>query len=376
MSLRCFPTLMLASAGWISLWGQPYTINTVAGNGTPGFSGDGGAANQAQLSLPGGVAIDPSGNIYIADAGNHCVRKVSNGIISTVAGTAGKAGYSGDKAAATSATLRNPTGVALDSSGNLYIADAGNNVIRQVATSGTITTFAGNGGADYLGDGGAATSASLNDPVALAVDSAGNLYIADAGNNVIREVSGGNINTIVGSSVTTEQLHHPDGIARDAAGNLYIADTVARRVLEFSGGAVTVLAGNQEIGFGGDNGPATQAALFDPMGVAVDASGNVYIADTFNSRIREITRDGNITTIAGTGYPAYFGDGGPALSATLYFPRSVAVDASGNIYVSDTSSNALRVLQTSTPSVTSNSAGNAPGLAPKSSLASGSVLLP
>jgi hypothetical protein len=202
----------------------------------------------------------------------------------------------------------------------------------------------------------------------VALDSSGNLYIADAGNNVIREVSGGNINTIVGSFVTTQQLHHPDAIALDAAANLYIADTEARRILEFTGGNVIVLAGNEEIGFGGDGGPAVQATLFDPMGVAVDSSGNVYIADTLNSRIRVITPDGNVNTIAGFGYPAYSGDGGPALNASFYFPRSVAVDALGNIYVGDTDSDAIRILQPAAPMVTSNSTGNSP--------ASGSVLLP
>jgi sugar lactone lactonase YvrE len=374
MSLRYFPMLVLASIGLTSLWAQQYTINTFAGNGTPGSTGDSGPANQAQLTFPGGVAIDPSGKIYIADGGNNRVRMVVNGIISTVAGT-GTAGYTGDKAAATSATLRNPTGVALDAAGNLYIADAGNDVIRQVSVSGTITTFAGNNNVGYSGDGGAPTSASLNNPVAVAVDSAGHVFIADAGNNVIREVSGGTINTIVGGSVTTDQLHHPDAIAVDAGGNLYIADTVARRVLEFSGGVVTVIAGNQGIGFGGDNGPATQATLDDPMGVAVDASGNVYIADTFNSRIRKISPAGTITTIAGNGYPAYFGDGGPATDATLYFPRAVALDANGNIYVGDTSSNAVRILQP-LPSVTSNSVEDTSSVALRMPPKSGSALLP
>lgn len=362
--------LVLAGASWTSLWGQQqYTINTVAGNGTSGFSGDNAPAAQAQVSFPGGIAIDPSGNIYIADGGNHRVRKVSSGTIATVAGN-GTAGYTGDKGAATSAQLNNPVGVALDSSGNLYIADAQNSVIRMVSTSGTITTVAGNNNPGYGGDGGAATSATLNDPVAVAVDSSGNLYIADASNNVIRLVSGGNISTLVGGAVTAQQLNHPDSIALDAAGNLYIADTVGQRVLEFSGGTVTLLAGNESIGFGGDNGPGVQAALDDPMGVAVDASGNVYVADTFNSRIRVISPNGIITTIAGSGFPAYFGDGGPALNASLYFPRSVAVDTSGNIYIGDTSSNAVRVLQPVTPSVTGNSVVNAASYAAQVSPAS------
>jgi uncharacterized protein (TIGR03437 family) len=364
MSLRfCSFVLILTCACWTSLWGQ-YTISTFAGNGTAGFSGDSGPATSAQLSFPGGIAVSAKG-IYIADGSNNRVRLVANGTITTVAGN-GTAGYLGDNAAATSAELQNAVGVAVDSSGNLYIADAENNVIRMVTPSGTITTFAGqnNLGAGYSGDGLAANAAQLNDPVAVAVDSSGNVYIADAANDVIREVTAGIINTIVGGAATAVQLSNPDAIAVDASGNLYIADTDDRRILEFSNGTVTVLAGNASIGFSGDNGPATQAALDDPMGVAVDAAGNVYIADTFNTRVRKIT-NGVITTIAGTGFLGYFGDGGPGTSGTLYFPRSVAVDSAGNVYIGDTFNNVVRILQPTTPSVPSNGVVNAASYAPQ-----------
>ncbi|MBZ5611966.1 MAG: SMP-30/gluconolactonase/LRE family protein [Acidobacteriia bacterium] len=367
MSRRFYFIALVAAGGFAaSLWGQQYNISTLAGNGTPGFTGDGGQATQAQVSWPGAIAIDPSGKVYIADGGNHVIRAVSNGTISTVAGT-GKLGYTGDKGTATSATLNNPTGIALDASGNLYIADAGNNVIREVS-NGTITTIAGNNTFGYSGDGDVATNASLSDPVAVAVDSSGNIYIADADNNVIRKVSGGNISTIVGGAITKGQLHQPDAIALDAAGTLYIADTLGRRILKFAATAtdVTVIAGNQSIGFGGDNGPATKAALDDPMGVGVDGAGNVYIADTFNDRIRRISPDGTITTIAGTGaYPSYFGDGGPALNASLFFPHSVAADKAGNIYIGDTLNNAVRVLTPVAAGGASNGVVNSASYAPQ-----------
>src|ERR1700730_3690067 len=267
---------------WTNAWGQQYIISTVAGNASAGFSGDGGAATSAQLKLPGGIAIDSSGNLYIADGGNHRVRKLSSGTLTTVAAK-GTAGYTGDNGAATSAELNDPVGVAVDSSGNLYIAAAGNNVIRKVS-NGTITTIAGNNTLGYTGDGAAATKAELNNPVDVAVDSAGNVYIADANNDTIREVSGGNISTIPGGT-----LHHPDSIAIDLGGHLFVADTGGTRIVLLSGGSATVFAGNGSSGYSGDNGLAVNATLYDPVGVTVDAAGYVYIADTFNSRIRKVS---------------------------------------------------------------------------------------
>jgi uncharacterized protein (TIGR03437 family) len=337
---------------------QQYTISTIVGKaGNPGFAGDGGSAVGSQLNYPTGIAIDKSGTIYIADGLNNRVRKVSGGVISTFAGN-GTAGYTGDKGPATSAELNNPIGLALDSSGNLYIADSANNVVRMVSSSGTITTFAGNNIAGYSGDMALATGAQLFNPVGVAADSAGNVYIADTGNNVIRQVYKGNIVTYALG------FAQPDGVAVDGAGNIYVADTQGRRIVEYSaGGVYTTIAGNGYGEFSGDNGPGPNAALYDPMGLALDSSGNVYIADTFNGRIRKLTPSGIINTIAGTGALYFSGDGGPANQAAMYFPHGVAVDSSGNVYVTDTFNSVVRELQGTLPVVSTNAVVNAASFA-------------
>lgn len=334
----------------LSAWGQTYIINTLAGDGTQGYTGDGGPANQAQLTLPGGIAFDSAGNMYIADSANNVVRIVSpSGSINTFAGN-GTAGYSGDKGAATAAQLSNPTGVAVDSTGNVYIADSANSVIRMVAPSGTITTFAGDNIPGYEGDTGPANQAELNIPVAVAVDSSNNLYIADADNNAIRIVTAGVINTL---SNSTAYLNHPDGVAVDAAGDVFVADTGNERIVEFQATTYNFvsIAGTGVPGFVGDDGPATNAEFFDPKGVAVDAQGYLYISDTYNSRIRKIGLDGTITTIAGNGDPAYSGDGGIATSAKIYFPSNVAVDRNNNVYIVDTYNSVIRTLAVQAPTI-------------------------
>jgi trimeric autotransporter adhesin len=342
------------------------TISTVAGTTKIGYSGDGGSAISAELWAPSGVAVDASGNLYIADIADNVVRKVtaSTGMITTVAGDSPYpeivGGYSGDGGPAVSAKLNGPVGVALDASGNLYIADAGNGLIRKVAAStGVITTVAGNiagGNVGFSGDGGPAVKAQLNKPFGVAADASGNLYIADSGNNVIRKVSAstGIITTVAGNGsnagtnpggfsgdngpATSAELSDPEGVALDASGNLYIADATNWRVrkVDASTGVITTVAGNGIQGSSGDNGAATSAELNHLMGVSVDASGNLYIADTGNMRVRKVNvSTGKISAMAGSGAQGYAGDGGPAGSAKLNNPWSTVVDASGNLYIAD-----------------------------------------
>jgi uncharacterized protein (TIGR03437 family) len=277
-------------------------VAVVAGTGKAGFSGDEGPASKAQLALAifvlAGLAVDSSGNLYIADLDNFRIRKVTpDGIIRTVAGN-GQFGYSGDGGPAVQATLNIPSSVTADAAGNLYVADAAGNRVRKIAADRTVTTVVGSGSPGFTGDGGPAVEASLYSPLAAGVDAAGNLYVLDALSRVRR--------------VT------PDGIINTFAGN---------------GGAYAGNAGDQ---FSGDSGPAVQADLGLPLGVlgmAVDPAGNVYIAETSNQRIRKVTPDGTITTIAGKGQDT--GDNIPALSAALNEPTGLAVDAGGNLYIAD-----------------------------------------
>jgi uncharacterized protein (TIGR03437 family) len=353
-------SLLVSLAGVLccaTLPGQTYTISTIAGNGSAAYSGDNSPAADSQFNLPTGIAIDSAGNIFIADTVNHRIREIlaSNGNIKTVAGN-GTAGYTGDKGQAASAELNQPSGVAVDGSGNLYIADTNNHVIRKVTSGGVISTFAGNNQAGSSGDGGAANVAQLNSPTAVALDSANNVYIADTGNNTIRVVApNGNINTIIG----TGNLTKPTSIAVDASGVLYLTDPGNNRVAKFTGGRLTIVAGTSVPGFSNDGGQATAAQLNNPKGVAVDAAGNLYITDTNNCRIRKVTPDGVITTIAGNAKIGYTGDGGPATAASLSFPYGLALDASGNIYFTDSNNHALRELQPAFPVISQNGVGNA-----------------
>ena len=333
-------------------------ITTVAGNGVCCFSGDNGPAASAQLYAPGGVAMDSAGSLYIADTVNNRIRKVSNGLITTVAGN-GTQGFSGDNGPGTSAQLNRPGGVAVDSAGNLYIADTWNNRIRKVS-GGVITTVAGNGTQGFSGDNGPATIAQLANPAGVAVDSAGNLYITDTWTYRVRKVSNGVITTAAGNGTpgssgdngpaTNAQLGDPEGIAVDSAGNLYVADGVSCRIRKVSNGVITTVAGNGTQGFSGDNGPATGARLWGPAGVAVDSAGNLYIADTGNNSIRKVS-NGVIATVAGIGTltSGFSGDNGPATSAQLGVPEGVAVDGAGNVYIADSYNNRIRVLTLASP---------------------------
>ena len=331
-------------------------ITTVAGNGGAGYNGDGGAAVYTTLDDAQGAVMDASGNLYIADTANNRIRKVdTNGIISTLAGrgpsypSSGR--YSGDGGMAITADLNWPTGVAVDASGNMYIADNQNQRIRMVNTSGIITTVAGNGGKTYSGDGGAATNTSLNYPEGVALDALGNLYIADTGNSRIRKVdTNGIITTVAGGSfgvdggaATNASLNLPGCLAFDSAGSLYIADQGNGRVRKLdTNGIITTVAGNGIGTYAGDGGAAINASLYLPRAVNFDAFGNLYIADNGNSVIRKVDINGIITTVAGNGSKTYTGDGGTATNAGLDGPCSVTFDASGNLYITDSANNRIR----------------------------------
>ncbi len=286
-------------------------ITTVAGNGTGAYAGDGGQASVAELYQPYGVAFDGAGNMYIADNENNRIRKVTTaGIITTVAGT-GAQGYSGDGGQATAAELYTPTGIALDAAGNLYIVDEDNFVIRKVTTAGIITTVAGNNAGGYSGDGGQATAAEILRPYGMTVDAAGNLYIADTQNNRVRKVN--------------------------------------------TSGIITTIAGTGTGAYGGDGGQASSADLYSPSGVIFDATGNLYIADTQNNCIRKVNTSGIITTIVGSGTYGYTGDGGQATLAELKSPRAIVL-ASGNLFIADETNNCVRKVNTS--GIISTIAGN------------------
>ena len=276
-------------------------VTTVAGSGQQGFAGDGGAATGAALDTPSGVAIDASGNLYIADSHNNRIREVGGGVISTIAGN-GTAGFAGDGGAATASELAQPSAVAVDASGNLYIADTNNQRVR-VVTGATISTLAGNGAEQFAGDGGPATAASLDTPTAIAVDGSGQVYIADKHNQRVRVVDAtGTISTLAGggsglfggfggdgASATAAALAKPAGVSVDAGGNVWIADTGNQRIREVSGGAIATVAGIGDQGFDGDGGSAAAAILNEPRAVIADASGNFVVADTLNQRLRSST---------------------------------------------------------------------------------------
>ncbi len=332
-------------------------ITTVAGNGVLSFSGDGGLALSAQLNGPQGVAPDNSGNFYVSDTGNNVVRKVAkNGVIATIAGN-GTPGSNGDGGAGTSAQLNAPMAVVADSSGNVYVSDSLNAKVRKISSGGVISTVAGSGTPGFGGDGASATGAQLNTPLGLALDGAGDLYIADFSNNRIRMVSpSGTITTVAGTGnggysgdggqAINAQLNNPSGVALDGAGNLYIADggnNVIRKVSP--AGQISTIAGNGTAGYSGDGGPALQAQLISPRAIAVDAVGNILIADG-STVIRQIVYpSGNIVTIGGNGTRGYSGDGGLARSAQISGPAAVALDSKGNLYIADTNNNAVRLLQ-------------------------------
>jgi sugar lactone lactonase YvrE len=341
-------------------------ITTFAGAGIAGYSGDSDPAISAELNRPSAVAWDSNGNLYIADTANNVVRVVFfdhtlNGyFIDTLAGN-GTQGFGGDGESATAAELNNPSGLAVDNEGLLYIADTGNNVVRQVYFDATlndnaITTIAGDRIQGFGGDGGLATDAALNNLSGLAVDAHDNLYIADTDNNRIRKMPINDAPTITtfagtvplgdGGAAGLAELNGPSAVAQDSHGNLYIADTNDNLIRRVSpGGTITTFAGNGDRGYAGDGGAATAAALNQPAGVFVDSHDNLFIADTGNNVIREVSPDGTIRTAAGNRMAGYNGDGSLAINAELNGPKGVAADA-GNLYIADTNNGVIREVTT------------------------------
>jgi sugar lactone lactonase YvrE len=300
------------------------------------------------------MCFDAIGNMYIGDDGNNRVRKITTAsIISTFVGN-GIQGYSGDNGQASSAELYQPYSTAFDAVGNLYFSEVSNSVIRKVNTSGIISTFVGTGTAGYSGDGGTATIAKLGGPIGIDFDGAGNLYIADADNNCIRMVNTlGIISTIAGTGTagfggdggqaTAATLYSPFDVTFDATGNLYIADSQNNRIrIVNTMGIISTIAGNGTVGYSGDEGQAINAELDKPIGVICDGAGNLYIADYGNSCIRMVNTTGIISTIVGTGTAGFSGDGGNATAAELDSPHCLAFDVEGNLYISDDNNNRIR----------------------------------
>lgn len=326
---------------------EPEASGTVVGIGTAGFSGDGGSASAAKLFFPEGIALDGMGDLFVADTGNLRIRRIDqDGKITTIAGTR-SIGFN-PAARATQANLFWPEGITVDRQGNLFVADTFDRLVRRITPKGTISTVAGRetqnvSHISFSGDGGSATRAELSFPTGLAVDSAGNLFIADTENHRIRKVSlDGNIATIAGTgaagfsgdggSAITAKLNAPRGLALDSVGNLFIADAANHRVRKVAAdGTITTVAGTSLKGFSGDDGAATTAQLNQPLGVAADSQGNLFILDSLNYRVRRVAPDGTITTVFGTGTEG----GGGAPSLPRYYPAGVAVDRAGNLLIAD-----------------------------------------
>jgi sugar lactone lactonase YvrE len=337
------------------------TITTYAGTGVLGFSGDGGSATAARLNYPRAIAVDGQGNLYIADTYNYRIRKVTKGrTITTFAGT-GAPGFSGDGGPATRARIGEARGVAVDGAGNVYISDTENNRVRKVTTDGTIRTIAGTGREVASGDGGPATAASIGRPEGLAIDRQGNVYVVDFADDRVRRIdSNGTITTFAGTGeagfsgdggpATKAKFGNVGGVAVDSTGNVYISDETNFRIRKVSpAGTITTFAGTGQLGFGGDGRQARTAILNLPDGLAVSAQGDLYIADYGNTRVRKVSRAGIITTIAGGDRFGYSGDGGHARGALLNRALSVAVDTQGDLYIADWYNHRVRKVSTAAP---------------------------
>jgi len=319
-----------------------YTVSTLAGNGIAGFKEGEGLV--AEFKLPFGIVTDASGNVYVGDGGNNRIRKVTAaGVVSTLAGN-GNSGFVDGPADV--AQFNNPEGVAVDASGNLFVADFANYRVRKISGGG-VTTVAGNGIAGFKE--GDALAAQFFDPEGIAVDESENLFVAEYGNSRIRKIAAGVVTTHAGNGIegfkdgaaTNAEFDSPFGVAADASGNIYVGDFRNNRIRKITGSTVVTFAGDGMDGF--KDGPGVTAQFTRPQGVAVDTLGNVYVADRGNHRIRKITKDGTVTTIAGNGTPGF--KNGTGVNAQFYFPSGIAVDASGNIYVTDYLNHCIRKLQ-------------------------------
>ncbi len=341
-------------------------ITTFAGNGSTGSTGDGGPAIAAACESPSGIAFGPGGDVFFSLYYANTIRKVSSaGIITTIAGN-GTDGFSGDGGPATAAQFSKPTKVLRDNAGNIYVADLYNNRVRKISTTGIISTFAGNGSTTFSGDGGPATAASLFHPIGLAMDGAGNIYISDYDHYRIRKVTpSGIISTYAGNGTpgatgdggpaTAAQFNRVWGIKMDGSGNLYLADQVNNLLRKVSpSGIITTVAGTGAAGYSGDGGPATAAVLNHVSDIDFDGLGNIYIADQLNHAIRKITPDGTIVTIAGTGTAGYSGDGGSPLTAQFDQPNEIEVSPAGNLHIADNNNNRIRIMKMCEAVVTSN----------------------
>jgi myo-inositol-hexaphosphate 3-phosphohydrolase len=329
-------------------------VTNIAGTGSSGFSGDGGAATAAKLAAPRHLVMAGDGSLYVADGGNHRIRRIApDGTITTVAGT-GTAGSSGDGGPATAAAINTPHAVAVDAAGNLFIADSMSARIRKVTPGGTITTVAGTGVEGFSGDGGPGTAAKLRNPKGLEIGPDGALYISDGLNHRVRRLGlDGTITTVAGNGAaasagdggpaTAASIRVPRGLDFDAGGNLYVAEGDGHRVRRIAlDGTITTVAGTGTAGYNGDLIPATSAQLTDPHGVVVDGSGRLFVADSDNHRIRMIETDGTISTVSGTGAAANGAGNAVAVYSAIANPRGLAVDAAGDVYIADTGNNRIR----------------------------------
>ncbi len=337
-----------------------YVIDTFAGTGEEGYAGDGELATQASFRGLYDVELDSEGNVYVADPKNGRVRRVdSSGAISTIAGTGVRrpTGPSGDGGPAVNARLVGPGAIALDADGSIYIAESRAHRVRKIDATGRITTIAGTGEEGYGGDGGPATVAQLNGPNSLEVDGKGNLYVAEYGGRRIRKIDrSGIITTIAGNGIqgfggdggpaTQAQLDFVGDLAVDAAGNLYFTDLNTARVrkVDYSG-TITTVVGTGVQGWAGDGGPATEAEITTPSGIALDAEGNLFLTEYWAGRMRKVDSEGIITTIAGTGEQRSSGDKGLAVDAALDRPSAIAVDPTGKLYVTEAYGYRVRVLE-------------------------------